>query len=334
MPAEPPSRLAAKRWQPLDVTGLRTYPLSSRKNKVSVGDFAQPLPQVATLAEFLASLPSILGAKAFCGLVDAIVAAHGAGKPTVLGMGAHVIKCGLSPLVVKGLEEGWISAVAMNGAGIIHDYEVATIGETSEEVALSLTDGSFGMVTETLTEMNAAINDGVAAGLGLGESMGRYLLDLRPVPPYLQHSIVATATRLGRPVTVHVAVGCDTIHMPAIASGAATGEGSLRDFRLLASVVKDLGSGGVFLNVGSAVIIPEVFLKALSVVRNLGYPAHGVVTANLDMIQHYRPIQNVVSRPAGISRDGVGFQLTGHHELLLPLLFQAVRERLGTGQTP
>ncbi len=313
---------------PLDVSGLRTYPLASRKNKVSVRDFAQPLQTDASLSDFLGSLPAILGGNTLRGLVDAIVSAVGKGRPVVLGMGAHVIKCGLSPLIVQALEEGWINAVAMNGAGIIHDYEVATIGETSEEVALSLVDGSFGMVSETLIEMNSAINDGVGKGLGLGAAMGQYLLAREPRPAYLQHSIVAAAARLGLPMTVHVAVGCDTIHMPAQASGAAIGEGSLRDFRLFAGVVKELGSGGVFLNVGSAVIIPEVFLKALSVVRNLGFPAHEIITANLDMIQHYRPNQNVVSRPTGGSRDGTGYQLTGQHEIMVPLLFHAVRSRL------
>ena len=324
----PTARAERKAAADLDLGKLRTYPIRSRKNKVRVADFARPLPARPSFEEFLEALPRILAGNTLRELVERIAAARGAGKPVVLGMGAHVIKAGLSPLIIQAMRGGWIQAVAMNGAGIIHDYEVATIGETSEEVAASLIDGSFGMVTETLVEMNQAINAGVAKGLGLGEALGYYHNQRKPRPPWLEHSIAAEAERLGLPLTVHVAVGCDTIHMHASASGAAIGEGSLRDFRRLAAVIAELGAGGVFLNVGSAVIIPEVFLKALSVVRNLGFPAHDIVTANLDMIQHYRPSQNVVSRPTGGSRDGTGFFLTGQHELMVPLLFQAVRLRL------
>jgi deoxyhypusine synthase len=319
----------------IDLSRLRTHPIRTRKNKVRVSEFVKAIPPDASVTDLLNALPDVLAGKTLRQLVAALVRARREKKPIIWALGAHVLKCGLSPLIIEALKEGWVSCLSLNGAGIIHDYEVATIGETSEEVAETLRDGSFGMVTETLVEVNRAINEGVKRGLGLGESMGRFLLERHPKAEHLEHSIVAQAAKAGIPVTVHVAIGCDTIHMHASADGAAIGEGSLRDFRRLAEVMTGLSSGAVFLNVGSAVILPEVFLKALSLVRNLGFPAHDFVTANMDMLQHYRPSQNVVSRPTGGSKDGTGYTLTGHHEIMLPLLIHAARAHWArTGAQP
>jgi hypothetical protein len=255
-------------------------------------------------------------------VVSAIVAAKRGGRAVIWGLGAHVVKTGLSPILIDLMERGFVSAIATNGAGVIHDFELALGGATSEDVDQALGPGTFGMAEETATGLNGAINDGVARGLGIGQAVGQFLL--ANDPPFRAVSLAAAAARLDLPFTVHIAMGTDIIHMHPAASGAALGEGSLRDFRFFATAVSHLG-GGVYVNCGSAVILPEVFLKAVALVRNQGHDLTGLTTVNIDFLRHYRPQTNVVSRPtAGIGR---GFSLTGHHELLIPLLAAALLER-------
>ncbi|MCS6926103.1 MAG: hypothetical protein NZ578_09405 [Candidatus Binatia bacterium] len=312
------------RFPPIDVTRVVTYPLRSRKSKVATHAFAAPWQTGGSLRAFLASLPKTLAAADLHEIVQRTVSAIRACRPVILGMGAHPIKVGLSPLIVDFLERGLFSAVAMNGAAVIHDFELAYHGETSEEVAEALADGSFGMAEETAEFLNGAISDGVVRdGVGIGEAVGKRMYAARL--PYAHLSILATCARLGIPACVHVALGTDIIHMHPQADGAAIGQGSLRDFRLLTSVVAQL-EGGMFFNVGSAVILPEVFLKALSLARNLGYVVNAFTTVDIDFIRHYRPQVNVVSRPT--QQGGRGFHLTGHHEIIFPLLCAAVLEAL------
>ena len=301
-----------------DLSGLQSYPLASRPSKVRVADFARP-EAARGLAAAVAGLPDLLGAADFKAVVAAMRAAHAAGRPIIWGLGAHVIKAGLSPILVDLMARGFVSALALNGAGVIHDFEIALAGATSEDVDAALGPGRFGMAEETGTLLNGAINDGVADGLGLGQAVAEYLA--RENPPHAGVSLLATAARLGVPVTVHVAIGTDIIHMHPAASGAALGEGSLRDFRYLVSNVAHL-AGGVFLNCGSAVVLPEVFLKAVALVRNRGIALDGLTTVNLDFIRQYRPMTNVVARPT--SGVGRGYALVGHHEILIPLLAAAV----------
>ena len=303
-----------------DLSGLQSYPLASRPSKVQVADFARP-DRARGLAAAVAGLPDLLGAADFKAVVAATRAAHAAGRPIIWGLGAHVVKAGLSPILVDLMARGFVSALALNGAGVIHDFEIALAGSTSEDVDAALGPGRFGMAEETGTLLNAAINDGVADGLGLGQAVAEHLA--RANPPHADVSLLATAARLGVPVTVHVAIGTDIIHMHPSASGAALGEGSLRDFRYFVSNVAHL-AGGVFLNCGSAVILPEVFLKAVALVRNRGLSLDGMTTVNLDFIRHYRPMTNVVARPtAGVGR---GYALVGHQEILIPLLAAALTE--------
>jgi hypothetical protein len=310
--AEPP--------KPLELAGVRTYPLAERKSKVALADFAKPLAPGATLAEFLRSLPNILGGAALRELAAELRRARERGKPVLWGIGAHVLKVGLSPLLVDLMERGFVSGVAMNGAGIVHDFELALAGQTSEDVAASLGSGAFGMARETGEEINRAIAVGDTEGLGLGAAVGRYLLERRP--PHLAVSVLAAARRLGLPATVHVAVGTDIVHMHPACDPAALGRATHLDFRTFAALVAGLGGGGVYLNVGSAVLLPEVFLKAVTLARNLGHDLTDFATANLDFIQSYRPSVNVVDRPTrGVGR---GYSLTGHHEILLPLLAAAL----------
>lgn len=310
-------------YRPIDLSGLRTRSLAGRPSKVSVDDFARPPRPGARFADFLASLPRILGAEDFRAVVEAVVAAKRRGRPVILGMGAHVIKCGLSPVVIDLMERGVVTCVAMNGAGPIHDVEIALVGHTSEDVQAGLGDGAFGMARETGELIHEAL---AAAGAetGLGAAVGRRLLEVEA--PHAAGSILAAAARLGVPATVHVAIGTDIVHMRPGASGAALGQASFVDFRLLTAVVADL-SGGVYLNVGSAVILPEVFLKAFTIAQNLGADLRDFTTVNVDMLAHYRPTVNVVQRPAAVG--GRGHALIGRHELLIPLLAFAVVEALG-----
>ena len=308
-------------YDEFDLSGVRTYPLGSRPSKVGVRQFAVPYRKGQGLAAWVAGLPDILAARDFAEVINALQRARGDGRAIVWGIGAHVIKTGLSPIIIDLMDRGFVSAVAMNGAGIIHDFEVAIAGATSEDVDAVLGAGQFGMAEETGAGLNRAIIDGVAQGLGIGQSVGRYLESSRP--PFVHTSVAAAAWRLQIPLTVHVAIGTDIIHMHRLASGAAIGEGSLRDFKYLVSSVARLDHG-VYLNCGSAVVLPEVFLKAVAVARNGGHTLDGLTTVSLDFLRPYRAQTNVVSRPtAGIGR---GYSLTGHHELMIPLLAAALIE--------
>ena len=312
-------------YAPLDFSGVTTYPIATRNNKVSVQhDFAQPVAAGMSVAGLLASLPKQLGSQSLLSVIDAVVAARHKGKPVVLALGGHVIKCGLQPVLRSLIEADVITAVALNGAGSIHDFEIALIGATSEDVGAVLHAGTFGMAEETGAQINAALKAGVAQGLGYGESIGR-MINERGLP-YRSDSLQALCAERGIPLTVHVAIGTDITHQHPSADGAVLGAASYTDFRILTSVVSELGDGGVYLNIGSAVLLPEVFLKALSIAQNLGHHVDHFTTANFDMQQHYRPLTNVVKRPtSGKSR---GYTVTGHHEIMIPLLAAGILDRL------
>jgi hypothetical protein len=303
------------RHSPLDFDGLHTVSLHDRGGKVRVEHFAAPPP---ALPGFLDSLPKVLAADSLRAVVGALADARTRKRAIIWGMGGHVIKCGLAPVLTNLMDRGYATAFATNGSTTIHDFEIAIAGSTSEDVESVLPDGRFGSAAETGQQMNAAIVAGVAEGLGMGESIGRRLNEIAG-PGLREHSLQWQAYQRSIPFTVHVAVGTDTPHTFPEASGAAIGEGSHRDFRLLCSLVRDLNEGGVYVNAGSAVILPEVFLKAVSVVRNLGYPLRNFCTVNLDFLQHYRPNANVVNRPHA-NAGGKGYALTGHHEIMIPLL--------------
>jgi hypothetical protein len=311
-------------YELFDLSGIHTYPLKSRASKVHVDAFARPLEPGTNLGALLRAWPDLLAARDFRQVVEAIVAARAADGGVVWGIGAHVIKTGLAPVLIDLMERGFVSALAMNGATVIHDFEVAIAGATSEDVDEALGPGRFGMADETGRLLNRAIIDGVAAGHGLGYAVATFLDERQP--QYARYSLLAQAHRLGVPVTVHVAIGTDIIHMHPAASGAALGEGSLRDFRFFVSNVARL-SRGVYLNCGSAVVLPEVFLKAVALARNAGVHFDGLTTVNLDFMRMYRPQTNVVSRP--VAAGGRGFSLVGHHEIMIPLLAAALVERAG-----
>jgi hypothetical protein len=315
------------KYRPIDLSGVQTYPLAQRKNKVIMSEHkAGPVRAGMTVAELLAGLPDQLGSQALLRVIDAVVAAREKGKPVVLAMGAHVIKCGLQPVLKSLIEADVITAIAMNGAGSIHDYEISLIGETSEDVGAALHEGQFGMAEETGRDINRALKEGVARGLGYGEAVGRFIIDNRN--PCREQSLMAACVVSDIPITVHVALGTDIIHQHPAADGAVIGAATFTDFRLFTSVVAELGDGGVYLNVGSAVLLPEVFLKALSIAQNLGHQVDHFTTANFDMVQHYRPLQNVVKRPtSGRSR---GYTVTGHHEIMLPLLAAGIMDKISS----
>jgi hypothetical protein len=308
-------------YEEFDLKGIKTYPLRSRQSKVGLAQFATPYKAGSGVTGLLASLPGLLAAKDFKDVVSAMVAAKRDGRAIIWGLGAHVLKTGLSPVLVDLMERGFVSAIATNGAGIIHDFEIALSGGTSEDVDATLGPGTFGMAEETGAQVNAAIKVGVTAGMGIGQSVGRFLHESRA--PFAQISVAAAAWRLQIPLTVHVAIGTDIIHMHPQASGAAIGEASLRDFKYFVTCVSKL-ERGVYLNCGSAVVLPEVFLKAVAVSRNEGRSLEGLTTVNLDFLRHYRPLTNVVARPTAGS--GKGYSLTGHHELLIPMLAAALVE--------
>jgi hypothetical protein len=312
-------------YEEFDLSSIQTYPLKSRASKVRVEDFAIPLEPKAAVGRLLASLPKMLAARDFNAVVDAVVAARRKGG-IVWGIGAHVVKTGLGPVLVDLMERGFVSAVATNGAAVIHDFEIALSGATSEDVAASLGPGRFGMAEETGRLLNQAIAGGVARGLGIGRSVAEFLGARQP--QFARASVLAAADRLGVPVTVHVAIGTDIIHMHPAASGAALGEGSLRDFRSLVANVAKLEQG-VYLNCGSAVVLPEVFLKAVALARNRGISLDGMTTVNLDFVRLYRPEMNVVTRPTAGS--GRGYSIVGHHEIMIPLLAAAIIDRAGDG---
>jgi len=315
--------MARKNFKALDFSKVRTYPVTKRFSKVQTSLLGKKIAKGVTLRSFVRGLPNILAAQNLKSIAAKIADCHRNRKTVLLGMGAHPIKVGLSPLIIDFMERGIIDALALNGAGIIHDFELAYMGETSEDVAASLKDGSFGMGEETGAFINAAIIEGTRLNLGVGAAVGNAIVNNHL--PYRRLSILATASRLGIPVTCHIAIGTDIIHMHPKADGKALGDCSLRDFRTLTSVVATLG-GGVYLNFGSAVILPEVFLKAVSLARNLGNAVENLTTVNLDFLQHYRPLTNVVSRPT--LQTGKGYQITGHMEIMVPLLFGAVLEEL------
>ena len=304
------------RVRPFDLKDVKTYPLKDRLSKVSVDLFCQPHEKGGTVAEFLHGLPRILASRDLKDLAHAIVNARSNGKAIIWGIGGHVVKTGLAPILIDLMDRGLVSALAMNGSCIIHDFEIALVGSTSEDVAAQLETGAFGMAEETGRDINLAIAKGVADGLGIGESMGRYLADLNP--SFGRYSLLLQAYLRNIPVTVHVTIGADIIHNHPSVSGSALGEGSHRDFRLLESLIEELDEGGVFLNCGSAVTLPEVFLKCVTLVRNSGRPLRNFTTANLDFIQHYRPGENVLKRP--VKDGGRGIPVTGHHEIIIPLL--------------
>ena len=308
---------------PISLDKVKTYPLRERTSKVKTEDFAEAWSPGASLGQWLKSLPKILAANDLKEIVDRIIEASLGGRTIILAMGAHPIKVGLNPVILDLLNRRIIGGVAMNGAGIIHDAELAMAGGTSEDVAAEIGEGRFGMAEETGRFLNAAIKEGAGDGLGLGRSVGSMLV--REGFPYNRFSILARAYELGIPVTVHVAVGTDTIHFHPSVDGASIGSTSHMDFRIFARLVSRL-QGGVFINLGSAVILPEVFLKALSLVRNLGYEVNDFTTVNMDFIQHYRPMTNVVHRPT--LEGGKGYNLVGHHEIMFPLLAAAVIEGL------
>jgi hypothetical protein len=308
----------------LDLSRLRRTSLHSRKSKVSFRGFATPVRKGMSFGAFLSGLPDYLAAKDFRAVVDAVVRAKRRDAPVLLGIGAHFIKVGLSPLLLQGLSKQWFDGVAMNGAGVIHDVELALAGKTSEDVESRLADGSFGMARETARFIHSALVSGAGEGLGFGAAVGKALATSRA--PHRARSLLAGAWERGVPVTVHVCIGADITHMHPEADGALMGEASLRDFRSFCGLVARL-QGGVYLNVGSAVVLPEVFLKAVSIVRNLGKPLSRITTVNMDFQKLYRPDVNVVLRPT--RNGGKGFHLIGPHEILFPLLMAAVTERIG-----
>jgi hypothetical protein len=302
--------------KPLFPNGLKMYSLRSRKSKVNVGEFAKVSKGSVSVSRFIHDLPDFLGAKDFKDLLERMKKARRQKKALIWAMGAHVIKVGLNPVLLDLMKEGWITALALNGAGIIHDFELAYAGKTSEDVASQVKTGKFGMARETGRLLNEAIVRGAEEDLGLGEAVGRMIA--RSDFSFKKLSLVGTAYRLNIPVTVHVAIGTDTIHMHPWASGEALGKTSLRDFFIFSALVQRLNGGGVFLNIGSAVVLPEVFLKAVSLVRNKRIPLEEFSTAVFDFIHHYRPSQNVAGRPVG--KKGKGFYFVGHHEIMIPLL--------------
>ena len=309
----------------LNLARLRTYPLRTRHSKVKMSDGATPWRRGGSFQKFLQTLPDILAGETFKNVVSAIVEARKRGKPVILGMGAHPTKVGLNPVLVDLMRKEVITAVAVNGAVVIHDFELAYQGQTSEEVEAEIDSGRFGMAEDTGRILNEAITLGWEKGLGLGEAVGRYMTSRPKQFPHRRSSLLATAVQLGIPVTVHVAIGTDIIHMHPNANGEALGGTSLLDFRKLTAVVSQM-EGGVYINLGSAVFLPEVFLKTVTLGRNLGRALKRITTVNMDFLPHYRPITNVVKRPT--QKGGKGYNLIGHHELMVPLLAGAVLEGL------
>jgi hypothetical protein len=315
--------------QPITLGAVRTYPLASRKSKVSVRDFAKPTGANVSLTKFLDSLPDILATEDLRNLLSAIHIARIQRKAILWGMGGHVIKVGLGPVLIDLMKRGFVSGIAMNGAALIHDFEIALAGSTSEDVEAGIGEGQFGMAEETGKYLNEIAKLSQRIRIGYGEAAGQFLnsgiIDVK----HADSSVLVAAYKHCIPVTIHLAIGTDIPHMHSAADGAALGDATYRDFRLFCALVQQTHPGGVYLNWGSAVLLPEIFLKAVSVVRNLGVPLRPITTANFDFIQHYRPLQNVVKRPTASGRNGRGpqshgYAITGHHELLLPLVAAAL----------
>ena len=300
---------------------MKTYPIQSRKSKVGIEDFAGAFSPDKSFSYFVESLPNILAAKDFKDFLELMGAARSRRKAIVFALGAHVMKVGLNPVILRMMEEGWITALALNGAGIIHDFEISFAGQTSEDVESQIKDGQFGMADETGELLNTAINSARDKEMGLGEAVGEFIESSDFM--HKEHSILATAYRLNIPTTVHVAIGTDIIHFHPSADGEALGKSSMRDFFLFCSLCENLEGGGVFVNVGSAVILPEIFLKAVTCIRNKGAILEDFSTAVFDFHHHYRPYENVVKRPLG--KKGRGLYFIGHHEIMLPLLEASLR---------
>jgi hypothetical protein len=311
------------KFEPIDLSKVKTYSILDRPSKVSTDEFAAIWQKGSSFRVFLDSLPDILAGRQLKDVIAAIVAAYVDNRTIIFGMGAHVIKVGLNPIIIDLMERGIITSVAMNGAGIIHDAELAMIGRTSEDVAAALGDGTFGMARETCAFLGQAIKTVKGDKTGLGQAVGQAIIDKQL--PMMDQSILAAGVRLDIPVTVHVAIGTDIIHMHPGFDPRRTGAATHRDFRQFSSIVATLEKG-VYLNVGSAVILPEIFLKATTLVRNLGYVLNDFTTVNLDFIKHYRPLTNVIARPT--AKGGQGISIVGHHELLLPLIAAGVIEQL------
>ncbi|MEP7075599.1 MAG: hypothetical protein ABI878_07280 [Acidobacteriota bacterium] len=302
---------------PIDLDEINTYELASRPSKVTVADFALPVAEGDSLAEFLDKLPKILAVESLREIAVRMKRARELGKPIIWGIGGHVVKTGLAPIITDLMKRGFVTAMASNGSVLVHDAEIAMAGFTSEDVDATLGAGDFGAARETGELLNAAAKKGSTDGIGLGEAMGRELVAQRP--PHADKSLLCASYLAKIPFTAHLTIGADIGHFHASADGASLGATSHTDFRLLCSIVREMDGGGVYLNFGSAVVMPEIFLKCVTVVRNLGNDLQDITTANFDFIQHYRPLTNVVRRPTA-NGAGRGFSITGHHEFTLPLL--------------
>ena len=304
-------------FQPIDFDRIKTYDLASRPSKVTIKDFAEPISEADSLKIFLGKLPDILAVQSLREIAKQIRRAGELQKPVVWGIGGHIIKTGLAPVIIDLMQRGYVSAIASNGSVLVHDTEIALVGFTSEDVDATLSKGDFGAAKETGEILNQAAKNGAKDKIGLGEAMGRELVAQNP--PNAAMSLLCQTYQNKIPFTAHLAIGADIGHFHAACDGAALGATSHTDFKLFCSIVKELNGGGVYLNLGSAVILPEIFLKAVTVVKNLGFPLEDFTTANFDFIQSYRPNTNVVRRPTA-GGAGRGFSITGHHELLIPLL--------------
>ena len=303
--------------QPIELDNVKTYPLASRSSKVKLSDFAQPVSGEASLSDFLAALPHVLAVQSLRKIVERLRRARELGKPIVWGMGGHVIKTGLAPLIIDLMNRGYVSAIAANGSVLVHDAEIAMNGSTSEDVDATLAEGVFGGAEETGKLLNQAAQEGATDQIGLGEAVGRSLVAMKP--QHQDYSLLCAAYESKIPFTIHLTIGGDITHFHPTADGASLGSTTHTYFKLLAELVRRMDGGGVYLNVGSAVVLPEVFLKCVTLVRNLGHPLSNITTANFDFIQSYRPLTNVVRRPTE-KGAGEGFSITGHHELTIPLL--------------
>jgi hypothetical protein len=302
---------------PLNLKSVSTYPLASRPSKVSLNDFARPIDETSSIANFLASFPNILGVQNLHSVAAQMRRAKQLGKPIIWGLGGHVIKVGLAPVIIDLMRRGFVTAVAANGSVLVHDAEIAMVGSTSEDVDATLGEGAFGAAEETAQLLNSAAREGMQHSIGLGEALGRALVALKPT--HRDYSLLCAAYDSRVPFTAHITIGGDITHFHPSADGAALGATSHTDFRLLGELVRRMNGGGVYLNVGSAVVLPELFLKAVTLVRNLGHGLTDITTANFDFIQSYRPLTNVVRRPTA-GGAGRGYSITGHHELSIPLL--------------
>ena len=314
------------RFPAADLAAVTPLPFSQRRNKVSIAQFGEVLERPPAIEPLIGALPDILAAADLRAVVDAWAEAVRQGRSIVVMCGGHVVKTGCSPFLADALDRGWITHLAFNGATAIHDFEIACFGETSEDVAENLADGTFGLADETGAWMADAVSRGDAEELGCGEALGRWLVERDPPVPHDRESLLARAWLRGVPVSVHVAIGAEITHQHPRFDGAALGAASHRDFRILAASLRELHGGGLVANLGSAVVLPEVFVKALNVARHLWPPLKDFTAVNVDMTRHYRPEMNVVGRP--VLAGGRGYHLTGHHEILIPVLYYALRARL------